>query len=324
MNPNRIPNREPFEMVDKLRLAIVTPVHNRKEITLQCLRSIMRLEASGLDISVVIVDDGSTDGTSDAIRAQFPSVDIVVGDGNLWFTEGTNVGIRRALESDPKYILLINDDQVFDGRCLLYMVETAAKYPRSIVGSLLLLWDTPHKLFQFSPVWSTMLGGWRHWHSQTVWTIPDKPWQVDIIVGNCLLVPVEAFRETGLMDSKRYPNFGDAEFTPRLKRRGWRLLIDPRARVFCQPNTPPPRVREMGLKKTFSALILDLGSSHNLRRRFYATVDGAPSKIQGLIAFAIFLARTAIGKSHETGKWGTERIEAPLNETFASRVVVDE
>jgi len=310
-------------MGETVRVAIVTPVHNRKDLTLQCLRSIQRLDTTGLEVSTVIVDDGSTDGTAEAIRGKFPAVEIVEGDGNLWFTEGTNVGVRHALKNDPDFVLLINDDQVFDADCLQYMVETATRHPRSIVGSLLLLWDTPHKLFQVSPMWETSLGGWRHWHSQTVWTIPDKPWEVDIIVGNCLLVPAAAFRESGLMDSKRYPNFGDAEFTPRLKKLGWRLMIDPRARVFCQPNTPPPRVRNMGLKKIFSALFVDLGNNHNLRRRFYATLDGAPSKFQGLIAFLMFLIRTASGKSHETGKWGEAQKEEPLSKTFRLTVVQD-
>lgn len=300
-----------------IRVEIVTPVHNRKQITLRCLRSLAKLNTKDLDVHVVIVDDGSTDGTGDAIRNEFPEVEIVQGSGDLWFTEGTNVGVRAALRHHPDHVLMINDDAVFDADFLKFMVETAQQNSRAIVGSLLLLWDEPHKLFQVAPVWETLSGGWRHWYSQTVWTIPDRPWEVDLIVGNCVLVPAEAFLETGLMDSKRYPNFGDAEFTPRLKRLGWQLLIDPRARVFCQPNTPPPRIRNMSLKKKFSALIGDLGNNHNLRRRLYGNLDGAPTKIQGLIAFGIFLIRAVTGNPAEH----PDRPEPPLKEIFAQRTV---
>lgn len=306
-----------------IRVEIVAPVHNRKAITLQCLKSLSRIDTAGLDVGIVIVDDGSTDGTGNAIRDQYPKVDVVDGDGNLWFTEGTNAGVRRALTRDPKYILMINDDEVFDGNFLQCMVETAKRHPRSIVGSLLLLWDTPHKLFQTSPVWDTWSGGWRHWYSQTVWTVPAKPWKVDLIVGNCLLVPATAFSECGLMNSKRYPNFGDAEFTPRLKKLGWQLLVDPRAHVFCQPNTSPPRIRSMGLKKLFSALVVDLGNNHNLRRRFYANMDGAPSKVQGFTAFIVFMARAIFGKNHERGESRQGRSEDPLSKTFASSIIDD-
>lgn len=300
------------------RIEIVTPVHNRRDLTIQCLRSIARLNTEGLDVHTIIVDDGSSDGTSEAIREEFPHVEVIRGDGNLWFTEGTNVGMKRALERDPDYILTINDDQVFDSDALRYMVEAAEEHERSIVGSLLLLWDTPHRLFQVAPVWSTMMGGWRHWYRQTVWTIPKRPWTVDLIVGNCVLFPIEAVRENGLMNSRRYPNFGDAEYTPRLRKRGWRLVIEPRARVFCQPNDIPAKVRKMTVGEKLKALFLDLGNVHNIRRRFYANWDGAPNRLHGVIAFIMFFIRLAAGRNIE-GAWASEQDEPPLAEMYADR-----
>src|SRR5690349_11091422 len=142
---------------EPISVAIVAPVHNRREITLQCLRSLSRIRADQLDVRVVIVDDGSTDGTSEAITSEFPEVEIINANGDLWFTEGTNVGVRRALETDPKYVVMMNDDQVFDDRFLEYLVETAEANPRSVVGPLLLLWNEPHKIFQVAPVWNTWL-----------------------------------------------------------------------------------------------------------------------------------------------------------------------
>ena len=123
-----------------IRVEIVAPVHNRKAITLLCLRSLSRINSEGIDIHIVIVDDGSTDGTGEAIRREFPEVETVDGNGELWFTEGTNRGVLAALAHDPQFILTINDDAVFDSEFLQYMVATAQKYTRSIVGSLLLLW----------------------------------------------------------------------------------------------------------------------------------------------------------------------------------------
>ncbi len=301
---------------DRIRVEIVAPVHNRREITLQCLRSLSRIDNAGLDVHIVIVDDGSTDGTSKAIREQFPSVEIVEGDGNLWFTEGTNAGVRAALKHDPKYVLLINDDSVFDSRFLAFLVETAETDPRSVVGPLLLLWDQPHKVFQTSPVWDTWRGGWRHWHRQTVWTVPNRPWKVDLIVGNCLLVPARAIEECGLMDSRHFPNFGDAEYTPRLKRKGWDLLIDPRARVFCQPNTEFQRMRTLPLAKIAKALLFDLKDPHNLRWRFFSHWYTAPNRVAALAAFTSFLARMPFRASNESvGSNGSEP-ERPLKDLF--------
>lgn len=302
------------------KVAIVFPAHNRRDITLLCLKSLAGVESERLEIAIFVVDDGSTDGTAEAIGQKFPGVTVIRGSGDLFFTEGTNVGVREALLWNPDFVLMLNDDAVFDSLFLQYMVETAKAHDRSIVGPLLLLWDTPHKLFQVSPQWDTFYGGWRHWNQQTVWTVPDEPWEVDLIVGNCLLVPTAAIREHGLMNSKRYPNFGDAEYTPRLRKKGWKLLIEPRARVFCQPNTVPVRIRSLRFRELMDSLFINLHHSHNLRRRFFAYVEGGPSFSKGAAAFFVFLFRLLLGRNVESSFANSMR-EPPLSESFKDAVV---
>ncbi len=305
---------------DLLRVAIVTPVHNRRDITLQCLKSLSRIEKDGIDVHIVIVDDGSTDGASKAIAKNFPDVEIVKGNGTLWFTGGTNRGIEAALKGDPDYILTINDDSIFDEDFLKRLIRCAESHPRSVVGPVLLLWNQPHRIFQVSPKWGVWFGGYRHWQHQTVWTVPDRPWEVELIVGNCVLFPVAAIKECGLMNEKRFPHYGDAEYTPRMRKSGWRLLIEPRSRVFCQPNDPPPTVRKMPLKKMFWTLFWDLGNANSLRRRFLATLHGAPNKTQGILAFPVFWIRYLLGKNLE-GDYAINIKEEPLSSTFADKIV---
>lgn len=308
-------------MYKKIKVRIVAPVHNRRLITLQCLKSLSRLNSDGLEIGIIIVDDGSTDGTSEAIKNEFPAVEIIEGDGELWFTEATNVGIRAALNHSPDYVLTINDDEVFDADFLVRMIETAEKYPQTVIGSLLLLWDAPHKIFQVAPVFEVKSGGWRHWHQQTIWSVPKKVFEVDLIVGNCVLFPAKVFDGNNLMNSRRYPNFGDAEFTPRLKKQSWKLLIEPRARVFCQPNSLPAKITKMTFRQKFDALFVNLGHIHNLRRRFFANWDGAPSRIQGVAAYFVFIARIFLGQNIEKEDRSIFEAEKPLAETFADSVI---
>lgn len=302
------------------RIEIVFPCHNRRELTIQCLKSLTRIQKAGLDVHIVVVDDGSTDGTSDAIRAQFPDVRVIEGSGDLWYTEGTNVGIRAALENGPDYILAINNDSVFDDMFLSYLVETAERHKGSVVGPLLLLWDQPHKLFQTAPVWKTGEGGWHHWHEQTIWTIPDKPWQVDLIVGNCVLLPAGVFAECGLMDARRFPNFGDAEYTPRIKRAGYSLIIDPRSRVFCQPNDVAPRLRNRNAFDLVRDLFVDLKNPASLRRTFLSHIHGGPSVIKGTLAFVALLGRMASNYALPS-RPRLKRSEPPLSVIFANDVL---
>ncbi|QQS33114.1 MAG: glycosyltransferase family 2 protein [Acidobacteriota bacterium] len=305
------------------KLAIVTPVHNRRAETLQFLSSIFRSDLKGIDVSVYIVDDGSTDGTAEAVRKNFPDVNIIAGGGDLWFTEGTNRGITAALADDPDLILTCNNDSIFDRSAIARLVECCQRHERSIVGGLLLDWSTPHKVFQVAPKWDLWKGGNRHWFHQTVWTVPKSPWYVEMIVGNCVLFPASAIREAGLMDSKRFPQYGDAEYTPRLRKLGWKLLVEPRARVFCKPNDPPSGFRNLPLTEKFRRLFSDPFGPYSLRRRFNATMAVAPNKVEGLAAVVIFGIRVILGISQES-RWAASQPEPPLSEIYASSVAQED
>lgn len=305
-----------------VKVEIITPVFNRCEDTLRCLRSIANSDTGGIDIHIIIVDDGSTDGTGERVTEAFPDVEMVVGNGSLWYTGGTNLGLESALRHDPDYILAINNDQVFDENCISRMVECGERHPRSVVGAMLCRWDTPHKIFQVSPRWELSKGGFRHWFRQTVWTVPQKPWEVEIIVGNCILYPAKAVGEVGLMDAAKFPQYGDAEYTPRMRRKGWKLLIEPRARVFCRPNDEVRGFRGMSIRAKLDQLFFKSTGPYSLKRRFNMTMSGAPNFAFGLMAMPIFFFRLMIGRNAE-GSWALEQEEPPLSETFASSVLDD-
>ena len=304
--------------MEPIRVTIVSPIHNRKKETLQCLRSLERADVSGLQIRTIIVDDGSTDGTSDALRQSFPYVEIIEGSGELWYTAGTNRGLEAALRHKPKYILAINNDSIFDENCLKRLVDCAERNSRSVVGALLLNWSLPHQVFQVSPQWSFWRGGMRHWRKQTVWSVPDDPWEVELIVGNCVLYPADAVREVGLMDEVDLPQYGDAEYTPRMRRKGWKLLIEPKARVFCKPNDEISGFRHLPLRKKLNEMLFRSTGPYSLRRRIHANLGAAPNRLQGLLAVPIFYARTLFGINSE-GNWAAEQPEKPLRDVFGDQ-----
>mgnify|MGYP002651269704 CR=1 FL=1 len=303
-----------------IKVEIVTPVFNRRELTLQWLRSLDRIDRTGLDIHIIILDAASTDGTADAVRESYPDVEIIQGSSDLWYTAGTNRAIEAAMECSPDYILACNNDSIFEASCILRMVKCAEAHSRSVIGAVLLNWESPHKVFQLAPRWELMKGGMRHWLHQTVFTIPPRPFEVELIVGNCVLYPAAAIREAGLMDEKRLIQYGDAEYTPRMRRLGWKLLIEPKARVFCLPNDPPPSFMPLPFKEKLKMLFINSGRAHSLHRRFYTNFFGAPNKFQGALAFPVFYLRYFLGRNME-GQYGLRAAERPLSETLEKAVV---
>ena len=286
-----------------IKLEIITPVHNRKNFTLQCLRSLQNADQSGLDVHIIVVDDGSTDGTSEAIRLQFPFVEIIKGDGNLWYTAGTNRGIQAALIRKPDYILAINNDQVFHAQALQRLILCARQNRKAIIGALLLDWNRPEYVMATGARWDTLYGGWRHPQSLTAWNVPRDAWEVEIIVGNCVLYPIEVIEQEGLMNEVALPMYGDAEYTPRLRRAGWKLLIESRAYVWCQPNTSPPSLRTLSIKEILNALIFNQKNSYNLITGFRSHWEGAPSHLSGLMAYIIRIFRLVLHSLGLGGRW---------------------
>jgi len=295
-------------------VAAVAPVHNRREKTLRWLKDLYCAERIGLNLSAIVVDDGSTDGTAVAVRARFPEVDIVTGDGTLWYTAGTNRGVERALTRDPDYVLTMNDDSRMDRSFLVRLIACAEANPRSIVGPLLLLETEPDRLFQVAPEWRVRWGGWRHHTDQTLASIPAEAWDVELIVGNCVLFPAEALRECGLMDEFHLPHYGDAELTARMRKAGWRLLIEPGAKVFCDPTRSWPALRSLPPREIWHHLWADRRSGHNLRSRIFTNWRVAPSRLAGVAASVVSIAGLCMRAAGFRGLWPPTGSLGPLRE----------
>jgi len=97
------------------RIAVLLTCYNRKEKTLSSLKSLKTAtEASNkkIDIAVYLTDDGSTDGTSEAVASQFPDTVILKGNGNLFWANGMIKSWKEAIKKDFDFYLLLNDDTI--------------------------------------------------------------------------------------------------------------------------------------------------------------------------------------------------------------------
>ena len=126
-------------MTQHPKVSIVTPIHNGIEHTVDYLDSLSRISYPHYE--VVIVDDGSTDGSAERISASFPQVRIVSGDGNLWWAGGTNAGIRDALARGTDFILTMNNDVEVAPDLLDVLLGCAADHPGAIIGGKIYVED---------------------------------------------------------------------------------------------------------------------------------------------------------------------------------------
>lgn len=285
------------------KLCVVIPVHNRCDITMAGLRSLNEVDTNGLSVQVIVVDDGSTDGTADAIGAEFPRILIVEGDGRLHYAGGTNRGLQAALALDPEFIIAANDDAEFDPMLFRYLVEAADRNPGDVVGALLLRHDEPATVFQVGLHFDVSYGGW---HVPSQWAAADLPHgdlQVETLVGNCLLVPTELVRVVGLMDETRFPvGASDVQWVRKMQNLGRRCLVATDARVFCRANKILPPVRTLGINGALRVLFVDQKHPLNLRRQWRALWFSAPSRSSAVAAMAMHILRL-VQRSLGFGRW---------------------
>ena len=213
---------------------IVIPVHNRKEFTRNCLLSLG--QQTYKDFKVVVIDDGSTDGTAEMLTNEFPEVHVIKGDGNLWWTAATNLGVKYALENNADYILTLNNDTIATEDFLEKMVYWAERTPKSLLGAFAMDANTKQ------PVYGGEIINWKWANSKFLLDIlPKEQWyglhEVSHFPGRGLLIPLEVFSKVGLYDEKHFPHYAaDYDFTHRAIRAGYKVYCNYDAKLLIYPD----------------------------------------------------------------------------------------
>jgi GT2 family glycosyltransferase len=211
---------------------------NGKDDTIECLASLQNLTYANYE--VVVVDNGSTDGSVSAIRECFPAVTLIENDVNLGFAEGNNVGIRFALERGADYALLLNNDTVVDGRLLAELVSVAESDDRiGVVGPKMYFFDAPQTIWTAGGTihFGVNIARSRGWNQLDRGQF-DSVEQVDYIPGCGLLARAAMIRDVGLLDL-HYPfiYYEDTDWCYRASRAGYKMVYAPGARLWHKVST---------------------------------------------------------------------------------------
>lgn len=220
------------------RLAVLLACHNRRDITLECLRRLFENQAKlQIDMEVYLVDDGSTDGTGDAVRMDYPSIHVIDGDGELYWSGGMRAAFAAAMHQGYDYYLWLNDDtHLYPGALdILFTamqdVKTQGHLKSVICGST---WDPYKKELSY--------GGYKR-RKERFRTVlaklypTDKPLRCDTMNGNCVLIAESVTRCVGNIDLAFTHSMGDLDYGFRASDAGCSIWVAPGFVADCERNT---------------------------------------------------------------------------------------
>jgi GT2 family glycosyltransferase len=213
------------------RVGIVILNWKHPDEILACLVSLRRQDY--LDYEVVVVDNGSSNGSLPRIRQDFPEVALLENGRNLGFSGGSNVGIRYVMEHGVDYILLLNDDTEVAPNMLSTLVAAGEQDPNTgILGPSIFYFDSPDVL------WSAggsvdRTGAARHLHVDETAGDPGAPiCDVDYVTGCAMLIKRSVVERVGSLDERFFAYFEETELCARARRAGFNIAYVPQARMW--------------------------------------------------------------------------------------------
>ncbi len=213
-------------------VAIVVVNWNGKKVTLECLASLQQLTTP--DVRIVLVDNGSSDGSAEAIRETFPGVDVLALASNRRFAGGNNAGIAHALAMGADHVMLLNNDTVVAPDVVARLLDRFTQDPRCGMAAPKIFYaDPPDRLWFAGGEISFWTGTMRHTgireadHGQY-----DTPREIGYATGCCILTSREVIQRAGVLDESFFMYTEDADWSMRVRAAGYRILYEPRARVW--------------------------------------------------------------------------------------------
>jgi N-acetylglucosaminyl-diphospho-decaprenol L-rhamnosyltransferase len=245
-------------------LAIVIVNYNTRDLLRDCLRSLVA-GASRSAASVWVVDNRSSDGSVEMVRAEFPHVRLIASEHNGGYAYANNLALRQVLENrdwrlgirdesgqslisnlqSPDYVLLLNPDTVVPAGALDALVDYLEAHPEvGACGPKLLLADgsldlacrrafpTPEVAFyRMTGLARLFPRSPRFARYNMTFLDPDIETEVDALVGACMLLRGPVLREVGLLDETFFMYGEDLDWAYRIKQYGWKIIYVPSVTV---------------------------------------------------------------------------------------------
>jgi GT2 family glycosyltransferase len=206
---------------------------NGREDTLRCLESLTHVAHPSF--AVVCVDNGSTDGTQEAVRARFPQVTLIEAGTNLGYAGGNNLGLRHALEQGAEWVVLINNDATVAPDVIQGFEKAARARPRAgMLAGKVYFADRPQTIWFAGQRVNTLLGysGRPRGYGRLDGERYRRVQPTGRAVGALMAVSAGAIASVGLLDEDLFAYVEDVDWALRIRDAGWEVVFASEAHAW--------------------------------------------------------------------------------------------
>jgi len=262
-----------------MNIPFVIPVYNRLAYTKDCLHLLKNYQDSSFftknNVPIIIVDDGSTDGTGDWIRENYPEVIVLKGDGNLWYSGGVNEGMKYAMEElAPDFIMIWENDADPSDDYFDQLQEIIESWDGdSVICSKIYYKSRPDVILAMGGYFNSRNGkkGLNRYKEE------DRPeyeanLEVDWFSGHGFIIHKTIIEKVGYLDAENFPQYhSDADYGLRIKKAGFRNVIYFKLKLYHDTATTGVTHKKDKSVKEFIDSLSSLRSRLNIRRnlKFY-------------------------------------------------------
>jgi hypothetical protein len=230
----------------KTKVAIIILNWNGKDDTLECLSSLEKVDNGAFEVSIVVVDNGSTDGSVATIKNRYQSVIVIENTDNIGFTGGNNTGIEWALQNGNDFIWILNNDTTVDKHALTTLIDSFQNGRNGMSGSK--IYFSPGHEFHYHRYgekergkviwyaggiidWDNIYGSHRGVdevdHGQY-----DRPEETQFVTGCSMMLSRQMVETVGMFDQRYFAYLEDMDLAMRAARAGFSVMYIPTSLVW--------------------------------------------------------------------------------------------
>ncbi len=210
-------------MINEPKVVMIILTWNQYEDTSECLNSTEKLIYENYEI--IVVDNGSSDGSCEKLTAEFPDVFFIQNEENLGFAGGMNTGITAAIERGAEYVLVLNNDTTVSPQLLNPLVRICEDDPGiGVAGPVIMNYYKPDEVDFAGGGVNLILG---NISVQKRLKNKTEAYNIEFMTGCCMLIPVKNINELGMFYADFFNCCEDVDLSLRYRKAGYRVVCHP-------------------------------------------------------------------------------------------------